>query len=314
MKITRRAFMAQTSVALAVKAEAAGTAAESQSSALAAESAERTRFEVLLERNDPTWEVIADKWSQGLPLGNGDLGVMIWGSGNPLCFTLDKTDIWEKRHWTPDPERFKWREFRKLIEAGTVSEGEKAFQRPPGAPYPTRLPVGRGELRAVGKVKSATMRLDLWTATGSGEIITEGGALRWQAFVHATKPLIILEIESSGTEANAHFSSISFNDPTRGGKEVNATLGAWGYPPPESGKIQQANYWSQAMPPGGQYAVAWRELAATTHKRVILGGSSGLNDQGGVRGVEGRLARRAVSARTVTNATGRTSCPWAAGT
>jgi hypothetical protein len=198
---------------------------------------------------------------------------MIWGSGNPFYFTLDKTDLWEKRHWTPDPERFKWREFRKLIEAGTVTEEEKAFQRPrgdPSLPFPTRLPVGRCELGTVGKVKSATMRLDLWTATGSGELTTEGGALRWQAFVHATQPLIILELEGSGAEANAHFSSFSFNDSKRGAKEVNTTLDAWGYAAPEEGKIELANYWSQATPTGGQYAVAWRELPRTTGRRFIV--------------------------------------------
>lgn len=208
MKITRRAFMAQTSAALAVIPGPTPTPAGPQSSALAAENPDRKRFEGLLARNDPTWEAAAEKWSQGLPLGNGDLGVMIWGSGNPLCFTLDKTDLWEKRHWTPDSKRFKWREFRRLIEAGTVTEGEKAFQRPggdPSLPYPTRLPVGRCDLGTVGRVKSATMRLDLWTATGSGELTTEGGALRWQAFVHATRPLIIIELEGSGAEANSSF-------------------------------------------------------------------------------------------------------------
>src|SRR5208283_1672153 len=112
-------------------------------------------------RHDPVWEVPAERWSQGLPLGNGDLGAVIWGTGNPLVITLDKTDIWEKRHWTPNTEHFKWREFRKLIESGTLHAGEKDFQRPafpavpkvnsgsPPIPYPTRLPVGRGELRPV---------------------------------------------------------------------------------------------------------------------------------------------------------------------
>ena len=46
-----------------------------------------------LARHDMVFERAPEKWSQGAPIGNGDLGFMIWGDGNPLIFTLDKTDI-----------------------------------------------------------------------------------------------------------------------------------------------------------------------------------------------------------------------------
>jgi len=274
MKITRRAFIARTSAALAVKPGASPCQpTPAPKPAPAQGGPEQSRFRSLLARHDPVWEMPAETWQQGLPLGNGDLGVMVWGSGDPLFFTLDKTDLWEKRHWSPDPEHFKWREFRKLIESGTVATEEKAFQRPDGnppPPYPTRLPVGRCELRPMGKLKSATMRLSLWTATASGELATDRGEIRWQALVHATEPLIILELDTGGSEAGAQFSASSFNDAKHGSKEVTTTLAAWGYPAPTQGKSGTASYWSQATPEGGEYAVAWRELAGAKGKRWIL--------------------------------------------
>ena len=37
------------------------------------------------------------RWEYGFPLGNGDVGVMVWGDGAPLALTLDKSDLWDLR-------------------------------------------------------------------------------------------------------------------------------------------------------------------------------------------------------------------------
>jgi hypothetical protein len=37
------------------------------------------------------------RWEDGFPLGNGQVGVMMWGGGEPLAFTLDKADLWDLR-------------------------------------------------------------------------------------------------------------------------------------------------------------------------------------------------------------------------
>jgi alpha-L-fucosidase 2 len=283
MAMTRRTFLARTSAVAAISAESPkGMLGAGQKPPSSEKAAATGDFAGFLERHDPVWEVPAERWSQGLPLGNGDLGAVIWGTGNPLVITLDKTDIWEKRHWTPNPEHFKWREFRKLLETGTLRAGEKDFQRPPSPavpkvnsgsppiPYPTRLPVGRGELRPIGQVKSARMHLNLWTATAAGEVVTDRGQIQWKALVHSSEPLMIVEIEGSGEEEKAGFSALPFNNPKQGASQVVATLTAWGYPEPTTGTNGQASYWAQDMPTGGQYAVAWRDLAGAQGKRWIL--------------------------------------------
>ena len=35
------------------------------------------------------------RWEDGFPMGNGQVGVMMWGGGEPLAFTLDKADLWD---------------------------------------------------------------------------------------------------------------------------------------------------------------------------------------------------------------------------
>lgn len=34
-------------------------------------------------------------WDEALPLGNGDLGCLIWNSSDKLRFSLDKGGIWD---------------------------------------------------------------------------------------------------------------------------------------------------------------------------------------------------------------------------
>ena len=40
-------------------------------------------------------------WDEALPLGNGILGALVWGDGQPLKISLDRTDLWDL---TPVPE------------------------------------------------------------------------------------------------------------------------------------------------------------------------------------------------------------------
>ena len=35
------------------------------------------------------------KWDEAVPLGNGDLGCLIWGGPSALRFSIDKGDLWD---------------------------------------------------------------------------------------------------------------------------------------------------------------------------------------------------------------------------
>src|SRR5262245_308198 len=37
------------------------------------------------------------RWDEGLPLGNGVLGAMVWGENNVLKISLDRADLWDER-------------------------------------------------------------------------------------------------------------------------------------------------------------------------------------------------------------------------
>ena len=59
-------------------------------------------------------------WQDGFPLGNGFLGAMLWGDGDPLNLTLDCADLWDSRtddsFWKGNPA-YTYAHLRELIAA-----------------------------------------------------------------------------------------------------------------------------------------------------------------------------------------------------
>ena len=51
--------------------------------------------------HDLRFDTPARVWDEALPLGNGILGALVWGSGRPVKISLDRTDLWDLR---PVPE------------------------------------------------------------------------------------------------------------------------------------------------------------------------------------------------------------------
>ena len=61
---------------------------------------------------------LATTWDEALPLGNGELGVLIWGKEGKLRFSLDRSDLWDLRSisWLEKDEfRFSW-VYKKWLE------------------------------------------------------------------------------------------------------------------------------------------------------------------------------------------------------
>jgi len=231
-----------------------------------------------ISRHDPVWEKAAETWNQGLLLGNGDLGVNVWGRGKPLVFSIDKADVWETRHWQP-PRTFSWANFRRLVERGVVQGPDASWKKDWGRPkrggqdvepYATRIPVGRLELMPAGKPVESGMTLSLTEATATGTLKTDVGRIRWRCFAAAAEPVIVIEYETTEKEADATLRMRNYTgaDPIPG--PVHRMLReVFGYPAPEEGEAGEVSYWSQSMPQGGEYAVAWRRVALSDRRALV---------------------------------------------
>jgi alpha-L-fucosidase 2 len=224
----------------------------------------------ILRRHDLVYEEPAEKWEQGIMMGNGLIGTVLWGGGSEaLKLSLDHAGIWDLRNWSPD-SKHTWQEYKKLLEKGRGGE-VAGFVRLSGVPHAIRVPLGRLEFTPRGKILSQTMRLDLYKAKSDARIITDKGAIDFTTFISSTEQVIVISVKYSGGEKFSirrmyHTESGSYTDEDRKKSTRNGVSGSftyeklakeWGYPKPVKGKTKGIEYWKQSIPESGSYAAGW---------------------------------------------------------
>ena len=158
-----------------------------------------------IDRHDPLQKRAAMHWEQGLPLGNGRIGAMVWGGGahRPLTVSLDQAEIWDMRAWLPAGDKT-WTEYKALLEQdrGDAVEG---FAYGPKDIHTMRMPVGRVELLTDGKIMKHTSRLRLLKARCEGMLTTGNGEIPYAVWTSATHQLAVIECADDGVQLNWKF-------------------------------------------------------------------------------------------------------------
>ncbi|NIK78749.1 hypothetical protein FHS15_003895 [Paenibacillus castaneae] len=49
------------------------------------------------EQHNLSFHEPIDRWDEALPLGNGLLGCLVWGNGEPIRLSMDRADLWDTR-------------------------------------------------------------------------------------------------------------------------------------------------------------------------------------------------------------------------
>lgn len=192
------------------------------------------------------------EWHDGLPLGNGDIGVMFWGDGDPLALTLDKSDLWDLRSNTDymgDP-RFSYAELKRLVAEGRFDEVNEVFeqrQRRDNPVTPTKTSLGRVELR-LGEATEYDCSLRLGSGAVEGVIRTREGAHGVCCFVHRERNVVCLRAEGAPRNARVELTALS---------EMDATPAELRYPGPEREVEGDRHTLVQTIPDGLSHAVAW---------------------------------------------------------
>ncbi|MFA6134737.1 MAG: hypothetical protein WC869_12045 [Phycisphaerae bacterium] len=96
---------------------------------------------------------------EGIPLGNGTLGVLAWGGqkGGSIKLTLSRQDYWQHRgvvEWNP---AVTYKDVVACIRDGRGKAEDLVRLVEPGTPFPTRLPMGRFELSHPRGVRSGQL-------------------------------------------------------------------------------------------------------------------------------------------------------------
>ncbi|CAL1518466.1 glycosyl hydrolase family 95 catalytic domain-containing protein [Chitinophaga sp. MM2321] len=139
-------------------------------------------------RHDLNFESLATTWDEGIPLGNGMVGALIWQKKDHLRMSLDRADLWDQRPMKGlhRPEfSYKWvQEQVKKKEYGIVQQYfDVPYDKEPG---PSKIPGGALEfdIQSLGKVQSVHLSLKEAVCTVKWE---NGMVLK--TFVHATQPV-----------------------------------------------------------------------------------------------------------------------------
>lgn len=204
-----------------------------------------------LAAHDLLFTTPPDEWLIGAPLGNGHLGVMLWGDGHPLCLTLDRDDLWDLRSYPVKDPDYSWETVRDAVnkrDADRVNEIiEKTLNPTEHALTPTKLPVGRIEFAFDGEGEF-TGRLSLGDATYRG---SAGGA-KITAFVAAESPIIMVRLRDVTKPPEMRF---------RGLRDLNPDEADLLELPAPSSFTEDSESWSiQDFPDGGRAVIAWKTL------------------------------------------------------
>lgn len=140
------------------------------------------------------------RWDEGVPLGNGLVGALVWGEGNTIRLSLDRGDLWDLR----SPEAFKdprwnYKDMQRMVAVRDEKTFHDLFDVPyDTVPYPTKLPGGRVEITLPEGTQVGEFRLDLRRAEARVELCGEpAGELT--AFVGPDRPVVLVKLPPSAT-------------------------------------------------------------------------------------------------------------------
>jgi alpha-L-fucosidase 2 len=128
------------------------------------------------------FDSMTKRWDDGIPLGNGWLGALLWQKQNNIRLSLDRVDLWDDRPMPKiDQLRFKW--VTEQVKKGQYDTVQKIGDEPYETyPAPTKIPGAALEFdcNKLGKVISNS--LDITTALSTVQF--ENGVV-FHNYIHA---------------------------------------------------------------------------------------------------------------------------------
>jgi alpha-L-fucosidase 2 len=200
-------------------------------------------------------------WDEAIPLGNGTMGVLLWGEGNTIRLSLDRGDLWDER---PSPahltvkERFNWAAMQRMVAENQMDELHHVFDS--NYDYnrsPTKLPAGRLEITLDESQAVESFTLNLATAEGVARL--NGGELR--VLVNSAtveEPVALVRISGPALKG------VRLKTPE--------SVKQLGYTAPRTGEADGLRWFEQEAADGFAFAVcaAWKRVGNETLLAVTV--------------------------------------------
>lgn len=205
------------------------------------------------------------RWDEAVPLGNGQMGVLLWGEPQALRLSLDRADIWD---YTPYPgifePEFSYQHMIELVKEGNQSEISRIFDKPYNYTTPCKLPAGKLVLRlnSRGNVESS---LNLEEARA--QLLIADGNIKIESFVHAKRKFGVLRINQSPEQFSCEIENPAFGvlSGEKGEAQASvstdpASLKKLFYPAPQKREQDGVQYFIQTISEEFSYGVFAAEV------------------------------------------------------
>ena len=195
------------------------------------------------------------EWQNGFPLGNGILGAMVWGDGDPLAFTLDRADLWDARldrRFMDHPD-YSYAGLRRLVAEQRFDEVREIFeerQQRDNPVAPTKISIGRAELR-LGTAEEYECCLDIDRAVAEGRIRTAEAEHCFRFFICRERNLFCLHLDGAPAESQLRLIPLA---------EMCPELAELHHPEPQFRAEGELCVLRQEVPAGRCYAVVWNAV------------------------------------------------------
>ena len=146
-----------------------------------------------------------ERWDEGIPLGNGGAGALLWGGGDTLNVTLDRADFWhnvdEAGYLSPD---FTWKNLVDVVAKKDDARRNSIFSAK-GSSSPTKLPGVRFVLKLGAGQTLKRFRLDGNAASATVTVATPDGNREILAWFDDGDKLLSMRVPDGVTFADRQF-------------------------------------------------------------------------------------------------------------
>ena len=212
-----------------------------------------------VSHQDPVWSKMPENYFEGPFVGNGLVGAILFRDdkdANSIRIQIGRTDVYDHRP-----------------EAGSPMH------------YCGRLPIGHLLMTPVGTMISTSLRMDLWNAEITGQIITDKGKIGLRCFAPGNSEVIITQLTPDEGEKGAIVSFVpeqgnSSRFIAQPSRDKNFTY----VPNPsfETNKVRGMDVSVQPLLAGSDYATAWKELIEGTTRTIWLSVANRQTESGSV--------------------------------
>ncbi|MFH0797136.1 MAG: glycoside hydrolase N-terminal domain-containing protein [Candidatus Omnitrophota bacterium] len=157
----------------------------------------------LLEQHDLIYEEAPQIWQDGFPIGNGDMGALVYAPSYPE-WTINKVDVWDERH----PKRKKVltiEEVKEGLKKGLTSQKLDELESPGSSSgqYPTPKTCGQLRITKTGHsgillspAPAIKQRLHLYEARVSMEMDKHMDHPRLDSFISANRNVLVTRVKN----------------------------------------------------------------------------------------------------------------------